>query len=489
MPESTTTSEKLFAARKAKLDRIEQAQRTAFPRRVLRSFLANDAAQCVDDEPSPQVAVAGRIMSLRRMGKTAFAHLRDRSGDIQLFINEKVLGETSYSLMRDTLDVGDFVSAGGQLFRTRTEEPSIRVERITIAAKSLRSLPEKWHGLQDPEIRLRQRYLDVLSNNDTRKRFESRAHIISTLRRMLDDEGFLEVETPTLQPIYGGGTATPFITHYESLGRDYYLRIADELYLKRLLVAGYERVYEICKNFRNEGVDSTHSPEFTMLEAYQAFADLDEMRALTETLVVAAVNIVHESTHATVNDHTIDFAPPWKRLTYRDALRKYALVDIEASDDNTALAETARTNGIKIDPGWPRPKLLDELTKHVVEPNLIHPTFLERYPAETAPLAKRCDDDPRYVERFELFVNGMEIGNAYAELNDPIDQRKRLEAQSATRDTEDTMPMDEDFLLALEHGMPPAGGVGIGIDRLVMILTNTPNIREAILFPQLRDRS
>ena len=204
MPESTTTSEKLFAARKAKLDRIEQAQRTAFPRRVLRSFLANDAAQCVDDEPSPQVDVAGRIMSLRRMGKTAFAHLRDRSGDIQLFINEKVLGETSYSLMRDTLDVGDFVSAGGQLFRTRTEEPSIRVERITIAAKSLRSLPEKWHGLQDPEIRLRQRYLDVLSNNDTRKRFESRAHIISTLRRMLDDEGFLEVETPTLQPIYGG---------------------------------------------------------------------------------------------------------------------------------------------------------------------------------------------------------------------------------------------------------------------------------------------
>jgi lysyl-tRNA synthetase class 2 len=489
VPDSTTTSEKLFAARKAKLGMIEQAQRTAFPRRVLRSFLANDAAQHVDDEPPPQVDVAGRVMSLRRMGKTAFAHLRDRSGDIQLFINEKVLGETSYSLMRDTLDVGDFVSAGGQLFRTRTQEPSIRVERITIAAKSLRSLPEKWHGLQDPEIRLRQRYLDVLSNSDTRKRFESRARIISTLRQMLDDEGFLEVETPTLQPIYGGGTATPFITHYESLGRDYYLRIADELYLKRLLVAGYERVYEICKNFRNEGVDSTHSPEFTMLEAYQAFADLDEMRALTERLVVEVVNVVHGSTQANVKDHTIEFAPPWKRLTYRDALMKYALVDIEATDDNTALAERARSSGVNIDSNWPRPKLLDELTKHVVEPNFIQPTFLERYPAETAPLAKRCDDDPRYVERFELFVDGMEIGNAYAELNDPIDQRKRLEAQSTTRDTEETMPMDEDFLLALEHGMPPAGGVGIGIDRLVMILTNAPNIREAILFPQLRDRS
>ena len=329
----------------------------------------------------------------------------------------------------------------------------------------------------------------MLANSDTRKRFEFRAQIISTLRQILDDQDFLEVETPTLQPIYGGGTATPFITHYASLGRDYYLRIADELYLKRLLVAGYERVYEICKNFRNEGVDSTHSPEFTMLEAYQAFADLDEMRTLTETLLVAAVNVVHGSTQATINEHTIDFSPPWKRLTYRDALRKYAQIDIEATDDNTALIEAAQSKGVTIDRNWPRPKQLDELTKHVVEPNLIKPTFLERYPAETAPLAKRCDDDPRYVERFELFVDGMEIGNAYAELNDPIDQRTRLEAQSTTRNNEEAMPVDEDFLLALEHGMPPAGGVGIGIDRLVMILTNAPNIREAILFPQLRDRS
>jgi lysyl-tRNA synthetase class 2 len=489
VPDSTTTSEKLFAARKAKLGKIEQAQQTAYPHRVLRSALASNGAKHVDDEPPPQVDVAGRVMSLRRMGKTSFAHLRDRSGNIQLFINEKVLGETSYTLMRDTLDVGDFVSAGGQLFRTRTQEPSIRVERITIAAKSLRPLPEKWHGLQDPELRLRQRYLDVLSNDDTRKRFESRALIISALRRTLDNQSFLEVETPTLQPVYGGGTAKPFVTRYASLGRDYYLRIADELYLKRLLVAGYERVYEICKNFRNEGIDGTHSPEFTMLEAYQAFADLDDMRSLTETLVVAAVEAVHGSTRAILNNRTVDFSPPWKRLTYRDALIMYASVDIEANDDNSELSAAATSKGIKTDPKWPRAKLLDELTKHLVEPNLIAPTFLERYPAETAPLAKRCDDDPCYVERFEPFVNGMEIGNAYAELNDPIDQRKRLEAQAATRDNEEAMPMDEDFLLALEHGMPPAGGLGIGIDRLVMVVTDAPNIREAILFPQLRDRS
>ncbi len=423
------------------------------------------------------------------MGRTSFAQLRDGSGEVQLYLNQQALGADAYRNALEMLDVGDFVSAGGPLFRTRTGEPSVRVERLQVAAKALRPLPAKWHGLQDPELRFRQRYLDILANDEVRRRFESRTAIVSALRRTLDAHGFLEVETPTLQPVYGGGAATPFVTSYTALNRDYFLRIADELYLKRLLVAGYERVYEICKNFRNEGIDSSHSPEFTMLECYQAFADLSDMRELTQYLVAAAAKAVHGTTRAQFDDRALDFAPPWCRVTYRDALLTHAGVDLEADGSPAALIEAAKANGVTVDLSWPRAKLLDELMKKLVEPSLVEPTFLERYPAETSPLAKRCPDDPRYIERFELFVNGMEMGNAYTELNDPLEQRVRMAEQASAHHGEDATPVDEDFLLALEHGMPPAGGLGLGVDRLVMALVGVTNIREVILFPQLRDRS
>ena len=443
----------------------------------------------VDDEPPPDVDVAGRLVGLRRMGGTSFAHLRDGSGEVQLFLNRQALGADAYRKALELLDVGDFVSAGGSLFRTRSGEPSVRVDRLQVAAKALRPLPAKWHGLRDPETRFRQRYLDILANDEVRRRFEARTAIVSALRRVLDTYGYLEVETPTLQPIYGGGAAVPFVTSYAALNRDYYLRIADELYLKRLLVAGYERVYEICKNFRNEGIDSSHCPEFTMLECYQAFADLGDMRDLAQQLVAAAAEAACGTTRVQVDDHVLDFTPPWRRLTYRDALLAGAGVDLEGDGSLSALNDAAEANEVPVDPSWPRAKLLDELMKTLVEPTLVQPTLLERYPTETAPLAKRCPDDPRYIERFEVFVNGMEMANAYTELNDPLEQRARMEDQASARHGDDATPVDEDFLLALEHGMPPAGGLGIGVDRLVMALAGVSNIREVILFPQLRDRS
>ena len=443
----------------------------------------------VDDEPPPDVVVAGRLVGLRRMGGTSFAQLRDGSGEVQLFLNQQSLGQVAYRHALEVLDVGDFVSAGGPLFRTRTAEPSVRVERLQVAAKALRPLPAKWHGLHDAETRFRQRYLDILANDDVRRRFEARTSIVSALRRVLDDHGFLEVETPTLQPVYGGGAATPFVTTYAALNRDYYLRIADELYLKRLLVAGYERVYEICKNFRNEGIDSSHCPEFTMLECYQAFADLGDMRELAQQLVAAAAEAACGTRQIQFDDRVLDFTPPWRRVTYRDALLASTRVDLERDGSTSALKDAAKANEIPVDPSWSRAKLLDELMKTLVEPTFVQPTFLERYPTETAPLAKRCPDDPRYIERFEVFVNGMEMANAYTELNDPLEQRARMEEQASARYGADATPVDEDFLLALEHGMPPAGGLGLGVDRLVMALAGVTNIREVILFPQLRDRS
>ncbi len=518
----------MFETRRAKLAAVAAAQGSAYPSRVPRSCTAADvrwrlstrelltaraaprggrgadtpdaddseadAPDANDSEAAARgggealVDVAGRIVGVRRMGRTSFATLRDASGEIQLFLTDKVMGASAYSSALEVLDVGDLVSAGGQPFRTRSGEPSVRVERLRMAAKALRPLPDKWGGLQDPEARFRQRYLDILTNEDARRRFESRSAIVAALRAELDEHGFMEVETPTLQPVYGGGSATPFVTSYDALHRDYYLRIADELYLKRLLVAGYERVFEICKDFRNEGIDRTHCPEFTMLEAYQAFADLGGMRELVQALVAAAVTAVHGSTEATIGGRRVDFTPPWPRVAYREALLEHAGLDLETLGD-AELAAAGRDRGLRVDAAWPRAKLLDTLMQHVVEPALTAPTLLERYPAETTPLAKRCEDDPRYVDRFEFFVDGMELGNAYTELNDPIDQRARLQAQASGREGSEAMPVDEDFLLALEHGMPPAGGLGLGVDRLVMVLTGAANIRDVILFPQLRDRS
>ncbi len=451
--------------------------------------MAAEAARLAQEAGDAEVEVAGRVMSLRRMGKTTFADLRDGSGTIQLFLNANELGDDAYAEALEILDVGDFVSAGGPLFLTRTGEPSVRVRHYTVAAKALRPLPEKWHGLQDAELRYRQRYLDLIANPEVRERFEARTEIVRAIRRELDARGFLEVETPVLQPLYGGGNAEPFVTEYEALSRNFYLRIADELYLKRLLIGGYERVYEICKDFRNEGIDATHSPEFTMLEAYQAFADMSDMIELTEALAAEAARAVGGSTEVSYDDVQLDFTPPWRRVTYRDALLESTGLDIDRPDaSDVALHSVADERGVSVSPDWPRARVLDELMKHSVEPALIQPTIVSRYPHESAPLAKRCDDDPRYVDRFEPFVNGMEIGNAYSELNDPLEQRERMEAQVAAREAGEAtaQPLDESFLLALEHGMPPAGGMALGIDRLTMVLTGAPNIREVILFPQLR---
>ena len=420
------------------------------------------------------------------MGKTAFATLRDISGEIQLFLNAKELGTEHYQHAIAVLDVGDIVSAGGPVFLTRTGEPSVRVRRIDVAAKALRPLPEKWGGLQDPESRYRQRYLDIIANKDVRKRFEARTAIVRAIRNFLDDRNFMEVETPSLQPVYGGGSAVPFTTRYEALGQDFYLRIADELYLKRLLVAGFERVYEIGKNYRNEGIDRTHSPEFTMLEAYQAFADADDMLQLTEALVATAAVAATGDTHVTNDDEMIDFTPPWRRVSYRDALAEATGLDLDdTSLTSGEIQESAATHGITLDLGWSQAHMFDAIMKALVEPTFKQPTFLTRYPAETTPLAKRASDNSRYVERFEPFVLGMEIGNGYTELNDPIEQRERLTEQG-DEGTDEGHPMDHAFVLALEHGMPPAGGMGLGIDRLTMVLTGASNIRDVILFPQLR---
>ena len=456
-----------------------------FPSRVPRSHMATAARSLADEPDAPEVDVAGRIMSLRRMGKTSFAAVRDGSGEIQLFLNAGELGADAYRHVLDVLDVGDIVSAGGPVFHTRAGEPSVRVQRLTVAVKALRPLPEKWRGLQDPEARYRQRYLDIIANQDVRERFEARTRIVSTIRRVLDAQGYMEVETPSLQPLYGGGSAVPFTTRYEALGRDFYLRIADELYLKRLLVAGYERVYEICKDYRNEGIDRTHCPEFTMLEAYQAFADLGDMLELTEALVVEAAKAVAGDTRVGHGEMTLDFTPPWRQVTYRDAVLEAVGIDLDdeqLTDDQ--IREAAASRGIALDAGAPRARMLDELMKTCVEPTFVQPTFLTRYPAETTPLAKRAPDDPRFVERFEPFVLGMELGNGYTELNDPIDQRRRLTEQAD--DDAESHPVDEDFIRALEHGMPPAGGMGLGIDRLTMVLTDAGNIRDVILFPQLK---
>ncbi len=458
-----------------------------------RTHTAAEAVALVESGADTSVDVVGRLVSLRRMGKTSFGHIEDGSGRIQLFLNANELGHDTYAEALELLDVGDFVAAGGPVFRTRTGEPSVRVRHYRLAAKALRPLPEKWHGLQNAETRYRQRYLDLIANPAVRERFRARATIIGTIRRVLDERQFLEVETPTLQPLYGGGAAEPFITHYHALDRPYYLRIADELYLKRLLVGGLERVYEICKDFRNEGIDSTHSPEFTMLEAYQAFADLDGMMELTETLVAEACTALHGATTVVYQGTALNFAPPWRRLSYRDAFLEATELDLddEAAATDAALRKVAAAHEIHLEPDWTRARLLDELMQTLVEPSLVQPTLLVRYPRETAPLAKLSDDDPRYVERFEPFVHGMEIGNAYAELNDPLDQRARMQAQARAREEGDATahPIDEDFLRALEHGMPPAGGMGLGIDRLTMLLTDAPTIREVILFPQLRERS
>lgn len=437
------------------------------------------------------VTLVGRLVSRRDMGKASFGHLRDGRGDVQLYLRRDALGEEPYGRFKSLIDLNDFLEATGTLMRTRTGEPTLEVTAYRLLTKALTPPPDKWRGVTDIETRYRQRYVDLLVNEESRRIFVIRTRVISALRHFLDAQGFVEVETPTLQPLYGGAAARPFTTYYHALDQTFYLRIADELYLKRLLVGGFERVYEICKDFRNEGIDARHSPEFTMLELYQAYADYEDIMRLVEALVHQVALDVLGAPRLTYNGHEVDLTPPWRRVKLREALLEYTGVDYAALPGQPELYAAARAAGADIAPDTVWPRIIDELFKTFVRPRLTAPTFIHDYPTALSPLAKQKPDDPTTVERFQPVVAGVELGNAYSELNDPQEQLARFLEQSRDRAAgdEEAMPIDEDFVAALRYGMPPTGGLGIGIDRLVMLFTDQHAIRDVILFPALATRS
>jgi lysyl-tRNA synthetase class 2 len=424
------------------------------------------------------------------MGKATFLDLRDGSGRIQAYAKQESIGVEPYDMLLHQIDLGDFLGVSGMLFRTKTGEPTVEAQSFTILAKALRPPPEKWHGLQDVEVRYRQRYLDLMANPEVRETFVTRSRVVTAIRRFLDARGYLEVETPILQSSAGGAAARPFTTYHNSLDRELYLRIAIELHLKRLVVGGFDRVYEIGRIFRNEGVSTKWNPEFTMLESYEAYADYNALMEMVETMISSIAGDVLGTTRVAHGDTEIDFSPPWPRIPIRDAILENGGVDFEEHPDVESLRKAATSSGLRVEPGWGRGKLIDELMTLHVEPKLIQPTFLIDYPVELSALAKRKIDNPSLVERFEFFIAGREVGNAYSELNDPLDQRERLlqQAQLKAAGDDEVEFADEDFLIALEHGMPPTAGLGIGIDRLVMALTGNSSIREVILFPALRER-
>ncbi len=430
-------------------------------------------------EEGKRVRAAGRISSLRPHGKASFMDIRDWTGKVQLYIKQDKVGESTFELFK-LLDLGDIVGVDGILFKTRTGEITIQVVDFTILSKALLPPPEKWHGLKDVELRYRQRYLDLISNPDSMLISLNRIKIIKGARRFLDEKGYVEVETPMMQSIPGGAVARPFITHHNALDIDLYLRIAPELYLKRLLVGGMERVYEINRNFRNEGISTRHNPEFTMLEAYQAYADYNDMMELTESMIVSITMELHNTYQIPYGDTTIDMTPPWRRASFVELLKEYAGVDFY---DIRGLIKKAQDMGLS-DHGANRDRIANDLFEELVEPHLTNPTFVLDYPASLCPLTRLCEGNPELAQRFELYIASLEMANSYTELNAPIEQRQRFLEQAGTEMT--SGKIDEDFLLALKYGMPPAGGLGIGIDRLVMVLTNCTSIREVILFPLLR---
>jgi lysyl-tRNA synthetase class 2 len=473
-----------------KLERIKGRGIEPYPARVERTHTAAEAIIGFEkgELEGSELCLVGRLRSIRVMGKATFAHIEDGSGKIQIYLKEDVLGKDAYDFFKRDFDIGDFIGVKGNLFRTRTGEITIRVKDFKMLAKSLHPLPEKWHGLKDVETRYRQRYLDLIANEEVRQIFITRARVISAIRRFLDEHGFLEVETPVLQPIYGGASARPFTTYHHQLHQNLYLRISDELYLKRLIIGGYERVYEIGRDFRNEGVDQQHNPEFTALEFYMAYADYNDVMEMAEEMISWVANEVLGTTKITYQGHEIDLSPPWRRLDLRQAIKDMVGIDYEDYPSAEGLYQAILEIGGNPKPTSSRGKLIDPVLINLIEPKLIQPTFLIDYPLEVSPLAKRKPHHPDVVERFEGFVGGMEICNAFSELNDPLDQKERFLAQrrALAAGDEEAHPMDEDFLKALSYGMPPTGGFGMGIDRLVMLLTDRPNIREVILFPHLR---
>jgi lysyl-tRNA synthetase class 2 len=482
-PEPTEPSP--LSDRRAKLERLRADGVDPFPHAfpgvvpIARVHDAHDGLEA-GAETEASYRVAGRIAARRGHGKAAFLDLVDRSGRIQLHARADVLGEEAFERLVQ-LDLGDLAGVDGTAFKSRRGELTLRVDEWTLLAKSLRPPPEKFHGLEDVETRYRRRELDLMANEESRELFILRSKVVSAVRRWLDERGFLEVETPVLQPLYGGALARPFVTHHNQLGRDLYLRIATELYLKRMIVGGLERVYELGKDFRNEGVSHKHNPEFTMLEWYEAYADYTDVAQGLEELVAYVAGEVGYAGE-------IDFSTPWRRVTLRDAILEETGIDVLAVRERDPLLAAARERGIELDPSETWPQLVDDLLSKQVEPKIANPTFILDYPVELSPFAKHHRSEPGLVERFECFAMGMEFANAFTELNDPDEQRARFEEQKRqlAEGHEETQPYDEDFVRALEHGMPPTGGIGIGIDRLVMILSGRTSIREVVLYPAMR---
>ncbi|MEE9542632.1 MAG: lysine--tRNA ligase [Thermodesulfobacteriota bacterium] len=435
-----------------------------------------------------EVRLAGRIVAIRSFGKASFVHIQDRSGKLQIYVKKDKVGEDIYALFKD-FDIGDFLGVEGSLFRTRTDELTVEAKSVRLLSKGLSPLPEKFHGLTNVEMRYRQRYLDLIANAESREVFLSRTKIIRLIRDFLNERDFLEVETPMMQPIPGGAAARPFVTHHNALSRDLYLRIAPELYLKRLVIGGFERVFEINRNFRNEGISTQHNPEFTMLEFYQAYATFEDLMDLTELMISSIVEVLHGTKKIEYQGEPLDFTPPWERISVNDAILKFSDATEDIFSDKTKALKFSQGLGLKIPEKFSHGKIIAEIFEEVAEKEFKAPTFVTLYPLDVSPLARKNKDDPSVVDRFELIIAGREIAHAFSELNDPVDQRERFIEQVKERAAGDdeAQPMDEDFLTAIEYGMPPTAGEGIGIDRLVMLLTNSPSIRDVILFPHMRE--
>lgn len=506
---ATWRPNQLEKQRLAKLAQLRQQNVDPYPLRAERTHTTSEAVRAFtileeeadQEEVALNVTVSGRLVTVRDMGKTVFADIEDEFGRIQLFLRRAEVGEEEHLRFRKLLDLGDFVQASGPVFRTRMGEVSVRVQDFTLLSKALSPLPivkeqevegevVRYSAFADVEERYRQRYADLAVNPDVRDVFRTRARIITILRQFLDDHDFLEVETPVMQPIYGGAAARPFVTHHNQLKQDLFLRISFELYLKRLLVGGLERVYEIGRDFRNEGVDGTHNPEFTQLEFYAAYWDYHDVMTFTEQMLAHLAQELTGSTTLTYQGHQIDLSAPWQRITLREAIRQFVEIDYEEYPTAEALGQAIRAEGGRTPEGATWGKLIDVLLGDYVQPNLIQPTFVTEYPRDISPLAKRLPHDERHVERFEYFIGSMEMGNAFTELNDPLDQEARFEEMQRLygEGDEDAHPVDQDYLQAMRYGMPPNGGFGTGIDRLVMLFTDKASIREVLLFPHLRAR-
>jgi lysyl-tRNA synthetase class 2 len=488
---STYESElnELMQQRLKKLEELRKMGIDPFGKKYDRTHFCADIIDRFEEMEGQEVSIAGRIMAKRGHGKASFADVQDRSGKIQIYVKVNEVGDQQYELF-DKLDIGDIIGVKGEVFRTKKGEISVSVKEFILLCKSLRPLPEKWHGLKDVELRYRQRYVDLIVNPDVRRTFEIRSRVIQSMRRYLDSRGFLEVETPIMTPLAGGATARPFITHHNALGIDLYLRIATELYLKRLIVGGFEKVYEIGKDFRNEGISIKHNPEFTMMELYQAYADYEDMMEITEDMISTIAKDVLGTTRITYQGQEIDLTPPWRRLTMVEAVEKYTGIDFKNIKSDKEALKVAKDLDLDVKEGSTKGEIISLVFEEKVEKHLIQPTFILDYPIEVSPLAKKKEDDPMFTYRFEAFITCREMANAFSELNDPIDQKERFLQQAKQREAgdEEAHVYDEDYITALEYGMPPTGGLGIGIDRLVMLLTDSYSIRDVILFPTMRPR-